>query len=181
MSEHIKQVSVEGFGTKWQANYKVAHKLSIFLGAFGIDRFYIGDYWVGGLKLLFTIPIFGGLPNGLLISIPWWIIDIFIISRHKADFVEWIEGKRAKKNEKKAKERAVAESLRRRRELEAERKSNGQCPKCGSDRLTAVSETNSSADVGTLLMRAGSPSKHYVDNKVKSQTVRVCLNCGHKF
>lgn len=42
--------------------------ISIFLGELGIDRFMIGDYILGALKL-----ITGG---GCSI---WWIIDIFLI------------------------------------------------------------------------------------------------------
>lgn len=50
-------------------NKGVALVLSIFLGMFGIDRFYMGKVGTGLLKL-FT---FGGL-------LIWWIIDIILIA-----------------------------------------------------------------------------------------------------
>ena len=49
----------------------VALLLSIVLGMFGVDRFYIGDTGIGWAKLALTL--LGGI--GLL----WWMIDIFLI------------------------------------------------------------------------------------------------------
>jgi len=43
--------------------------ISVFLGTFGIDRFMIGDIWIGILKLL-TCGLCGIL----------WIYDVFVIS-----------------------------------------------------------------------------------------------------
>ena len=46
----------------------VAFLLGLFLGFFGVDRFYKGDFWLGVLKFCTA----GGF--GL-----WWLIDLFIV------------------------------------------------------------------------------------------------------
>ena len=46
----------------------VAFVLGLFLGFFGVDRFYKGDFWLGVLKFCTA----GGF--GL-----WWLIDLFIV------------------------------------------------------------------------------------------------------
>ena len=53
---------------------------SLFLGLFGVDRFIMGKYFTGFLKLI----TFGGL--GI-----WWLIDlILIMSSYKYKNVKWI-------------------------------------------------------------------------------------------
>lgn len=53
----------------FRRNYFIALILSITLGEFGIDRFYMGKIGTGILKLI----TFGGI--GI-----WWIIDIILIA-----------------------------------------------------------------------------------------------------
>lgn len=51
--------------------------ISIFIGGLGIDRFYLGDYGLGVLKLLTG----GGC--GL-----WWFIDLFLVM-NRAKEINW--------------------------------------------------------------------------------------------
>lgn len=53
----------------YRRNYFIALIISIFVGEFGIDRFYMGKIGTGFLKLI----TFGGI--GI-----WWIIDIVLIA-----------------------------------------------------------------------------------------------------
>lgn len=61
-------------------NWMVALLLSIFLGAWGIDRFYLGSVGMGLLKL-FTFGLFGIL----------YIIDIVMIATKNVRGIEWVE------------------------------------------------------------------------------------------
>lgn len=54
-------------------NYFIALALSIIVGEFGIDRFYMGKIGTGILKLV-TLGGFG----------IWWIIDIVLIASGEA-------------------------------------------------------------------------------------------------
>jgi TM2 domain-containing membrane protein YozV len=51
-----------------------AYLLWFFLGPFGGHRFYLGRKGSAIAQLLLSLSVFG-----LLISIPWWIIDVFLI------------------------------------------------------------------------------------------------------
>jgi TM2 domain-containing membrane protein YozV len=58
----------------------VAILLSIFFGTLGADRFYMGHFWLGILKLI----TFGGF-------FVWWFIDIFLmkgsVNSHNAKII----------------------------------------------------------------------------------------------
>lgn len=56
-------------------NWVVALLLSIFLGGFGIDRFYLGHFGVGIAKLLLSWMTFG----------IWWLIDVALIIFRQVD------------------------------------------------------------------------------------------------
>lgn len=53
----------------YRRNYFIALALSVFVGEFGIDRFYMGKIGTGILKLI----TLGGI--GI-----WWIIDIILVA-----------------------------------------------------------------------------------------------------
>ena len=76
----VNTMPVAGNAAKKDKKWIVALLLSIFLGCFGIDRFYMGYIWQGILKL-----ITGG---GFGI---WWLIDLILIAtKHEFAKVNWI-------------------------------------------------------------------------------------------
>lgn len=56
-------------------SWLVALLLSVFLGPFGIDRFYLGHTGLGALKLVLNWGTFG----------IWWLIDVILIAMRKVD------------------------------------------------------------------------------------------------
>lgn len=59
-------------------NWIAALILSIFVGSFGVDRFYLGKIGTGVLKLI----TFGGF--GI-----WWLIDVILIATKGMPGVVW--------------------------------------------------------------------------------------------
>jgi len=66
-----------------QRSWAVALILSILLGGFGIDRFYLGQIGLGVLKLI------TGAGCGI-----WWLIDVILIA---CDEVKDVDGQKLKK------------------------------------------------------------------------------------
>lgn len=146
-------------------SYEKARKYSLYLGWLGVDRFYIGDTGIGILKLClfcYFIP---------------WFLDIFIIHSHKDNWDEWISAKQAKR----ASQKAAKEGRLELNEIQKERAENGQCPKCGSTNLTAVSETANRHSGAATIWQLANMNKLVTADKIVSVTKRVCLNCGNKF
>jgi TM2 domain-containing membrane protein YozV len=52
----------------------VAYLLAIFLGPLGAHRFYLGRTGTGVIMLILSITFFG-----LIITLPWTLIDLFLI------------------------------------------------------------------------------------------------------
>lgn len=65
-------------------SHLIAVILSVFVGMFGVDRFYLGNIGLGVAKLLlnwFTLGI-------------WWLIDVILIATkgtHKLKNINWQE------------------------------------------------------------------------------------------
>lgn len=179
---NIKSLEHQHKPTSKRVNFKTAQKLSIFLGFSGADRFYMGHPWLGVLKLLPAISIFGGVFTSLLIVIPWWIIDATVISRHKDDFDEWLQAKKDKQEQKKLSTNEKAERVKAQQVLETERASQGLCPKCGSSNLAASQKSGvSMTQAADALLLSGIRSRTTALTKDKIIPMRMCLNCGHQF
>ena len=68
--------------------------LAIFLGMFGVDRFYIGDKKMGIIKLLVSVVVAVGcifIPNPTIVAVLEVALDIFLIVDI---FLSYKEGKR---------------------------------------------------------------------------------------
>jgi hypothetical protein len=52
----------------------IASLLAVFLGMFGVDKFYIGQWQIGLIQLLLTLSIVGGI-----VSIPWQLLSISVL------------------------------------------------------------------------------------------------------
>jgi TM2 domain-containing membrane protein YozV len=80
MANKSKKSSVKVVVIRKEKGWITALILSIFLGWLGIDRFYLGKFGTGIIKL-FTLGFFG----------IWWIIDIILIAvKFKFAGIEWI-------------------------------------------------------------------------------------------
>lgn len=66
-----------------ERNWMAALLLSVFVGVYGVDRFYLGKVGTGILKLL----TLGGL--GI-----WWLIDLILIATKSMKGVTWEEDKK---------------------------------------------------------------------------------------
>ncbi len=67
-----------------KVNWTLTLIMSIFFGAFGVDRFLMGHVGLGILKIVVTLLTFG-IGGGI-----WWLIDLILIAtKHKFEGVEW--------------------------------------------------------------------------------------------
>lgn len=70
---------------KSKKDYMTTLLLSIFLGQFGADRFYLRRDGTALLKLLITICSFG------LLGWIWWLIDLILIASRKMTDCDGLE------------------------------------------------------------------------------------------
>ena len=72
-------VNAQAMAVPGAKNHLVAVLLSIFVGTFGVDRFYLGHIGLGVAKLLLSWLTLG----------VWWLIDVILISTRKVKNVTW--------------------------------------------------------------------------------------------
>lgn len=69
---------------------RVAFLLWLFLGWFGVHRFYAGKTRSGIIQLLLSLSVIGFV----LVSFWWWLIDAFLVpdmvNEHNRNTLEWI-------------------------------------------------------------------------------------------
>lgn len=175
MKEHSEPAQVKLFGKTWQPTYATAQKLSIFGGLIGLNQFYVGDIWLGILKVLLTLSV-----QGIPISATWWIVDAILIRTRKNNWQQWIGAKQAKRDEKLLNKAYYKKAAIEGKALMEERKKSGKCTSCGSDKLQAVAETNSQAQLTDAFSNILPRGNTHLEQKVRSKTMIVCLNCGFK-
>jgi TM2 domain-containing membrane protein YozV len=69
-------VMAEGEFSARAKSTPVTYVLDIFLGTLGIHRFYLGEQGTGLAMLLITVLSVGA---GLIVTLPWAIVDLFLI------------------------------------------------------------------------------------------------------
>jgi TM2 domain-containing membrane protein YozV len=69
-------VMAEGEFSARAKSTPITYVLDIFLGTLGIHRFYLGEQGTGLAMLLITVLSAG---VGLIVTIPWAIVDLFLI------------------------------------------------------------------------------------------------------
>ena len=74
----------EEFHFRMQHRYKrpgLAFLLSLFLGWFGVGRFYVGDYTYGAVKCVTSTFLIAISHAALVVLISFWLLDLFFVAR----------------------------------------------------------------------------------------------------
>ena len=83
IAKRYKFKDVEWIEPEGKIHWLVMLLISVFFGYMGVDRFMLGQVWLGILKMVLNIFIIG---------IIWWIIDIVLIAtKHKFEGVVWVD------------------------------------------------------------------------------------------
>jgi len=132
--------------------------LSIFLGMYGVDRFYAGKIFSGILKLClcffcFYLVLGKNLDDDIIYPVcAWYLIDIILIIKDKFPIKKYIELTKEEEKQERRRQRIAIEKEKQ-RQLIANAEYKRTCKACGSVWHSSVSQENSGP--GTVASRLG--------------------------